>query len=108
MARYRIAVLPGDGIGPEGMAEALRVLRAVEAAFPGLGFECKEQRAGAGCYRQTGTDLPPETREACRTADAILFGSAGLPDVRFDDGTEVAPQLTLRATLATSTPASDP
>ena len=99
MGTYRVAVLPGDGIGPEVMAEALKVLRAVEAGVPGLGFECKEYRTGAACYRETGTDLPPETLEACRTADAILFGSAGLPDVRFTDGTEVAPQLTLRVLL---------
>ncbi len=99
MGTYRIVVLPGDGVGPEVMAEALKVLRAVEAGFPGLRFECKEYGTGARCYRETGTDLPPETLEACRTADAILFGSAGLPDVRFPDGTEIAPQLTLRVLL---------
>ena len=99
MATYRIAVLPGDGIGPEVMAEALKVLRAVEANFPGLAFECKEYRTGARCFQETGTDLPSETLEACRTVDAILFGSAGLPDVRFPDATEIAPQLTLRVAL---------
>lgn len=96
--RYTVAMLPGDGIGPEVMAEALKVLRAVEVAFPGLAFDCKEYRAGARCYRVTGTDLPSETMAAWRTADAVLFGSAGLPDVRFEDGTEIAPQLTLRTT----------
>ncbi len=99
MGTYRITVLPGDGIGPEVMAEALKVLRALEAGFRGLRFECKKHRAGAACYRETGTELPPETLEACRTADAILFGSAGLPDVRSPDGTEIAPQLTLRVLL---------
>jgi 3-isopropylmalate dehydrogenase len=99
MATYRIAVLPGDGIGPEVMAEAIKVLRAVEAAFPGLRFECTEHRVGALCYRQTGKDLPDETLQACLAADAILFGSAGLPDIRFPDGTEIAPQLTLRFLL---------
>ena len=96
---YRIAVLPGDGIGPDVMAEALKVLGAVQAAFPGLALQCQEYKAGARCYRETGTELPPETMAACRTADAVLFGSAGLPDVRFEDGTEIAPQLTLRTTL---------
>ncbi len=99
MGTYRIAVLPGDGIGPEVMAEALKILRAVEAAFPGLTIECKEYGTGAQCYQETGTDLPPETLEACRTADAILFGAAGLPDIRAPDGTEIAPQLTLRTAL---------
>jgi 3-isopropylmalate dehydrogenase len=98
MGEYRIGVLAGDGIGPEVMAEALKVLRAVEA--PGrLGFSFEEAETGAGCYRRTGEDLPRETFELCQAADAILFGAAGLPDVRFPDGTEIAPQLTLRVRL---------
>jgi 3-isopropylmalate dehydrogenase len=99
MGTYHIAVLPGDGIGPEVMAEALKVLRAVEAAFPGLRFAGKEYPTGARCYQETGSDLPGETLEACRASDAILFGAAGLPDIRFADGTEIAPQLTLRFVL---------
>lgn len=99
MATYRIAVLPGDGIGPEVMAEALKVLRAVEAAFPGLRCECTEYPTGARCYRETGSDLPSATLEACRKADAILFGAAGLPDVRYADGTEIRPQISLRFLL---------
>ena len=99
MATYRITVIPGDGIGPEVMAEALKVLREVESHFPGLRFDCKEFRAGARCYKETGTDLPSETLEACKTADAILFGSTGDPSIRFADGTEIAPQLTLRFVL---------
>jgi 3-isopropylmalate dehydrogenase len=96
---YSIAVLPGDGIGPEVTGEAVKALRAVERAFPGLGFEIKEYPMGALCYRETGDDLPPETFEACKQADAILFGSAGLPDIRYPDGTEITPQLTLRFKL---------
>ncbi len=99
MATYRITVIPGDGIGPEVMAEALKALRAVEATFPGLRFDCKEYSAGARCYRETGSDLPAATIEACRAADAILFGSTGDPAIRFPDGTEIAPQLTLRFVL---------
>jgi 3-isopropylmalate dehydrogenase len=95
---YRIAVVAGDGIGPEVIAEAIKVLDAV--AVPGeLDFAFEELEAGAGCYRRTGEELPRETLEACEAADAILFGSAGLPDVRFPDGTEIAPQLTLRIAL---------
>ncbi len=99
MGTYQIAVLPGDGIGPEVMAEALKVLQAVEAAFPALRFTCKEYPTGARCYQETGSDLPSETLQACRTSDAILFGAAGLPNIRFADGTEIAPQLTLRFVL---------
>ena len=98
MPPYRIAVLPGDGIGPEVVAEALKVLRAV-AVPGGLDLAFEEVEAGAGCYRRTGEELPRETLDVCEAADAILFGAAGLPDVRFPDGTEIAPQLTLRIAL---------
>ena len=98
MPLYRIAVVAGDGIGPEVMAEALKVLHAV--ALPGrIEFAFEEVEAGAACYRRTGEELPRETLEVCQAADAILFGAAGLPDVRFPDGTEIAPQLTLRIAL---------
>ncbi len=99
MGTYRIAVLPGDGIGPEVMKEALKVLRAVEKAYPALRFQCQEFPTGARCYLDRGSDLPAETMKACKESDAILFGSAGLPAVRYADGTEIAPQLTLRFTL---------
>jgi 3-isopropylmalate dehydrogenase len=99
MKTLDIAVLPGDGIGPEVMREALKALRAVEGIFPELRFQCQEYRTGAACYRETGSDLPAETLKACQEADAILFGSAGLPGIRFPDGTEISPQLTLRVTF---------
>jgi hypothetical protein len=87
---YRIAVIGGDGIGPEVMAEALRVLRAV--AVPGrLELAFDEVEAGADCYRRTGEELPRETLEVCQAADAILFGAAGLPDVRFPTGPRSRP-----------------
>ena len=99
MTTYRIAVVPGDGIGHEVMAEALKVLTAVEGAFRDVRFACEEFPAGAGCCQERGTDLPDETLAACKAADAILFGSAGLPDVRLPDGTEIRPQIKLRKTL---------
>ncbi len=99
MGNYRIAVLPGDGIGPEVTKEALKVVRAVEEVVPELTFGFEEHTVGAECYLNTGHDLPPETLAACERADAILFGAAGLPDVRGQDGTEIMPQLTLRFVL---------
>ena len=72
MGIYRIAVLPGDGIGPEVMREALKVLQAVESVFPDMRLTCTEYPAGARCCQETGNDMPAETLEACRTADAIL------------------------------------
>jgi len=99
MGTYKIAVLPGDGIGPEVMKETLKVLKSVEKAIPDLRFELQEYPVGARRYLETGIDLSPETFAACKESDAILFGSAGLPEVRFKDGTEIAPQLTLRFKL---------
>ena len=99
MPTYKIAVLPGDGVGPEVTDEAIKVLLALEKPYPDLRFIFTEHPVGARCYQETGTDLPDDTLEACRQADAILFGSAGDPDIRFPDGTEIAPQLTLRFLL---------
>jgi 3-isopropylmalate dehydrogenase len=97
MDSYRIAVIGGDGIGPEVTAEALKVLTAL--AGPDLRLTTESVEAGAGCYQRTGEDLPAETFQVCQAADAILFGAAGLPTVRFPDGTEIAPQLALRTRL---------
>ena len=99
MTQYKIAVLPGDGIGPEVVSEAVKVLMALEKPFPNLRLIFSEHPCGAAYYQQTGKDLPEETLEACRTSDAVLFGSAGDPNIRFPDGTEIAPQLTLRFVL---------
>ncbi len=94
---YRIAAIGGDGIGPEVLAEGVKVLQAV--AGDGLRLTFEHAEVGAALYRRTGEDLPREVVELCRSADAILFGAAGLPDVRFPDGTEIAPQVTLRFLL---------
>ena len=91
-----IAVLAGDGIGPEVMAPALEVLRKVEATTPGLKFKFTEAEAGAGHYRDTGKSMPETTVKLCRDADAILLGACGLPEVRYPDGTEIMPQVELR------------
>src|SRR5580692_4085843 len=93
---FHIAVLPGDGIGPEVMAPALDVLRKVAATTPGLKFRFTEAAAGANHYRDTGKSMPESTVKLCRDADAILLGACGLPDVRYPDGTEIMPQVELR------------
>lgn len=77
-SRYQVAVLPGDGIGPEVMAEAIAVLREVEGKFP-LGFDLYEALVGGAAIDATGTALPPETLQTCEQAQAILFGSVGGP-----------------------------
>jgi 3-isopropylmalate dehydrogenase len=98
MNAFRVAVLPGDGIGREVMAAALAVVDALEGRF-GLGLALEHHDGGAAYYRETGRDLAPGVMEACRAADAILFGAMGLPDIRFADGTEIAPHLDLRREL---------
>jgi len=95
---YSIAVLPGDGIGREVMAAALEVLHAVAPRI-GRRFDTAEHPAGAQHYLDSGVSLPEPTLDACRAADAILFGAMGLPHVRGKDGTEIIPQLDIRFAL---------
>lgn len=78
-ACLKIAALAGDGIGPEVMREALRVLRAVERRF-GLQFQVTEAPVGWAGIDAAGKALPDATLQLCRESDAILFGSVGLPD----------------------------
>ncbi len=78
MASFRIAVLPGDGIGAEVTAEAVRVLGVV-AKEGGLGLELEEGLIGGAAIDAHGTPLPEPTLGTCREADAILFGAVGGP-----------------------------
>jgi len=73
-----IAVLPGDGIGPEVMQEALKVLTAVGEAYD-FTFTCQEADVGGCAIDRHGAALPPETLGVCERSDAILFGSVGGP-----------------------------
>ncbi len=93
---FHIAVIGGDGIGPEVTAPALEMLRKVETLTPGLKFRFTEAPAGATTYKETGTALPESTTRLCDEADAILLGACGLPNIRYPDGTEIAPQVELR------------
>jgi 3-isopropylmalate dehydrogenase len=81
--RALIALLPGDGIGPEVVAEGARILRAVAARF-GHEFELRESLVGGAAIDRTGSALPAETLESCRRADAVLLGAVGGP--RWDGG----------------------
>ncbi len=74
----RIVVFPGDGIGPEVTAEAIKVLRAV-AGMRGHVFAFSEMPFGSSAIEQTGRPLPDDTLAACRDADAILLGAVGGP-----------------------------
>lgn len=75
---YHIAVLPGDGIGPEVMAQAQKVMKAVSKRFS-LNITTKEYDIGGIAIDNHGTPLPADTLVGCEQADAILFGSVGGP-----------------------------
>lgn len=75
---YKVAVLAGDGIGPEVMAEARKVLTAVESRF-GLSIRYDEYDVGGAAIDRQGRALPEATLRGCEAADAILFGSVGGP-----------------------------
>ena len=78
MKRFRLVVLPGDGIGPEVTAEALRALAAVGDLF-GYRFEVAEHAIGATAVARFGEPFPAATREAVTRADAVLLGAVGDP-----------------------------
>ena len=86
--KAHIAVLPGDGIGPEVMREAVSCLAAIGRRYQHeLGFE--EAPVGAAAIDATGMPLPPATLALAKAADAVLFGAIGAP--RYAD-----PTLTVR------------
>ncbi|MBS3126218.1 3-isopropylmalate dehydrogenase [Candidatus Woesearchaeota archaeon] len=82
MKTYKIAVLPGDGIGPEIMKAAQTVLDAVSRKF-NVEFNYTEADVGGVAIEKHGTALPKETVKICENSDAILFGAVG--DPRYDD-----------------------
>jgi 3-isopropylmalate dehydrogenase len=95
----RIVVLPGDGIGIEVMDAALAVLEPLVRRVGGFALAFETHPGGAHHYQATGDALPDASMKASAAADAILFGAMGWPDIRYPDGTEIAPQLDLRLAL---------
>lgn len=77
MTNYKIAVLNGDGIGPEIMREAFKVLAVIEQRNS-VSFELIEAPFGAGAYFEYGHPFPEQTKDVCDSADAILKGPVGL------------------------------
>ena len=80
----RIVALPGDGIGPEVTAVAIDVLRSLPVEL-----ELEEHSFGGGAILAEGTPLPERTLEACQSADAVLLGAVGLPEL---EGAPVRPE----------------
>jgi 3-isopropylmalate dehydrogenase len=75
---FKVAVLPGDGIGPEVIAEAIKVLNAAAERF-GFSIEYQEALVGGAAIDAVGKALPEETLDVCNEAHAILFGAVGGP-----------------------------
>jgi 3-isopropylmalate dehydrogenase len=96
---FNICVLPGDGIGIEVTGPCVDVLERAAKRTGGFVLNFEQYEAGAFAYQETGNALPKATMDAARSADAILLGAMGWPDIRYPDGTEIAPQLDLRSEL---------
>jgi len=81
MKTYQIASIPGDGIGKEVIPEGEKVLAAISKRFSEIAFHFERFDWGGDFYRKTGTMMPDDGLEPLRAKDAILFGSAGDPQI---------------------------
>ncbi len=88
---FKIAILPGDGIGPEVTSEALKVLRAIETRY-GTTFLTETGLVGACAIDATGDPFPEKTETLCKNSDAILFGAIGDPKYDNDPSAKVRPE----------------
>jgi tartrate dehydrogenase/decarboxylase/D-malate dehydrogenase len=81
MAQYNLAIIPGDGIGPEVISEGRKVLEALARSGGGLSFRYTEFPWGSDYYRETGQMMPADGLEQLQGFDAILFGAVGDPQI---------------------------
>jgi len=81
----KIVLLAGDGVGPEVMREAVKVLKAVESSY-GVSFDLVPFPCGGQYYLETGEEWPDGAFESCKAADAILLGAVGLPEAVLPNG----------------------
>ena len=96
---FRIAVLPGDGIGKEVMSACVEVLDTIQRKVGGFKLDLEYIDAGAEYFLEQGVDITYEAMDKVKQADAILLGAMGLQDVRLPNGTEIAPHLKIRTEL---------
>jgi 3-isopropylmalate dehydrogenase len=89
--KFTIAVLAGDGIGPEVIGQAIRLLEVISQK-ENVEFELREGLIGAVAIDHTGTALPDETLRLCRNSDAILMGAVGHPKYDNDPTAQVRPE----------------
>lgn len=98
MSTYRIAVYPGDGIGPDVTAEALRVLNSVQGTERELTLEFEHLDWGYRRWEQTGRVVPDDFLEILKPVDAILLGAVGWPE-KISDHLTLAPLVAIRQTF---------
>jgi 3-isopropylmalate dehydrogenase len=77
--RFKLTVLPGDGVGPEVAREAVRILHAL-SQFSDCEFICEEKPVGGAAIRTHGVPLPESTSDACLKSDAVFLGAVGAPE----------------------------
>jgi 3-isopropylmalate dehydrogenase len=88
---FKITVLPGDGIGPEVVAQALKLIPVIEQK-ENVRFSFEEGLIGATAIDQTGNPLPDDTIEKCKISDAVLLGAVGHPKFDLDPTAKVRPE----------------
>ena len=93
---FNIATFKGDGIGPDVINSAIEIIEKASNAVGGLNFEWNFIKAGAAYYKETGKDVEDDGEKKAEQSDAIFLGAIGLPSLRKDDGTEIAPHLRFR------------
>src|SRR6185437_1769251 len=86
-----IAVLPGDGVGPEVIEQAINILKTIAKKF-GHTFTFKQGLIGAIAIDKTGNPYPDETHKLCLSSDAILFGAIGDPKYDNDPTAKIRPE----------------
>ncbi|WP_312556049.1 3-isopropylmalate dehydrogenase [Empedobacter brevis] len=91
MKMHKIAVLPGDGIGPEVVSETIKVLKVVEQVFK-YNFEFEQALIGAIAIDETGNPLPEKTLQLCKNSDVVLFGAIGDPKYDNNPNAKVRPE----------------
>src|SRR5882762_8426951 len=77
--RFKLTILPGDGVGPEVAREAVGILRAL-SNFSDCEFVCDEKPIGGAAIRKHGMPLPESTLDACLRSDAVFLGAVGAPE----------------------------
>ena len=93
---FNIATFKGDGIGPDVINSAIEIIEKASNAVGGLNFEWNFIKAGAAYYKETGKDVEDDGEKKAEQSDASFLGAIGLPSIRKDDGTEIAPHLRFR------------